>query len=160
MFSLIIESRLGAEQILSSSWEREQITHLASIFGTPITYDDGKKYGESPCDGFDEFGGKKLALQFDDIQSDCFYGYIGPSEKDVLKIIAFGNIIKEDLMEGPCGLLVHCHAGISRSTAAAFIIAYIILEDKKKAMELVFSVRPQARPNSRMIMLMNKLIVD
>ncbi len=58
----------------------------------------------------------KLELRFDDVIEDIA-GTLPPREEHVVQLLAFGR----DLMAEPASdahLLVHCHAGISRSTAS------------------------------------------
>ncbi|MGH6961983.1 MAG: hypothetical protein ACREE7_15985, partial [Dongiaceae bacterium] len=59
-----------------------------------------------------------LLLRFQDIdasQPD------GPTAEHVAKIIAFADEVRSAHARAPARLLVHCHAGISRSTASAYI---------------------------------------
>ena len=59
-----------------------------------------------------------LLLRFQDIdasQPD------GPTPEHVEKIIAFADQVCSAHARAPARLLVHCHAGISRSTASAYI---------------------------------------
>ncbi len=59
-----------------------------------------------------------LLLRFQDIdasQPD------GPTAEHVAKIIAFADEVRGAHARAPARLLVHCHAGISRSTASAYI---------------------------------------
>jgi hypothetical protein len=63
-----------------------------------------------------EFGPpEQLVLRFDDI-SIPMDGYIEPNEVDIKRALSFADKIGD----GP--LLVHCHAGISRSSAIALAI--------------------------------------
>jgi len=72
-----------------------------------------------------------------------------PAKADVETILAFGRDVGQDLRH----LLIHCHAGISRSTAAmAMILAQAFPDESEGAIvERLFAIRPQAWPNSRMI---------
>ena len=72
-----------------------------------------------------------------------------PEKADVEAILAFGRDVGQDLRH----LLIHCHAGISRSTAAmAMILAQAFPQESEGAIvERLFAIRPQAWPNSRMI---------
>jgi predicted protein tyrosine phosphatase len=45
----------------------------------------------------------------------------GPTAEHVAKIIAFADQVRSAHARAPARLLVHCHAGISRSTASAYI---------------------------------------
>ncbi|HEX2728017.1 MAG TPA: protein-tyrosine phosphatase family protein [Beijerinckiaceae bacterium] len=77
-----------------------------------------------------------------------------PEPADVEAILAFGRSLGEDAAERDEGhLLVHCHAGISRSTAAmAMLLAQVHPDQAEKDIfERLLEIRPQAWPNSRMI---------
>ncbi len=54
-------------------------------------------------------------------------------------------------------VLFHCHAGISRSTAAAFIFARIMGLGQQEAMDLIERKRPCLWPNEWIIKLCDKL---
>lgn len=79
-----------------------------------------------------------------------------PRVEHVEAILAFGRDIGDDLSH----LLVHCHAGISRSTAAmAMILAQAFpQEDEHAVVDRLLRIRPQARPNSRMIGFADELL--
>jgi predicted protein tyrosine phosphatase len=79
-----------------------------------------------------------------------------PEKADVETILAFGRDVGQDLRH----LLIHCHAGISRSTAAmAMILAQAFPQLSEGAIvERLFSIRPQAWPNSRMIGFADELL--
>lgn len=72
-----------------------------------------------------------------------------PREADVETILAFGRDAGDDLRH----LLIHCHAGISRSTAAMLMILTQAHpgETDEALVERLMAIRPQAWPNSRMI---------
>jgi predicted protein tyrosine phosphatase len=82
-------------------------------------------------------------------------GVVLPERADVEAILAFA---------GDAGdvshLLIHCHAGISRSTAAMLMIlaqAYP-RESEAAAVERLLAIRPQAWPNSRMVAFADELL--
>jgi predicted protein tyrosine phosphatase len=79
-----------------------------------------------------------------------------PRVEHVEAILAFGRDIGDDLSH----LLVHCHAGISRSTAAmAMILAQAFpQEDEHAVVDRLLRIRSQARPNSRMIGFADELL--
>jgi predicted protein tyrosine phosphatase len=77
-----------------------------------------------------------------------------PQRQHVEQILAFGLSLQRDLVQRPDShLLVHCHAGISRSTAA--MTALLAQADPGLAEEAIFErllvVRAKAWPNSLMI---------
>lgn len=78
---------------------------------------------ESLPASFDSFHGKKLRVEFDDIEFPTEnllqMGYCPPTKEDVRKIIEF---CKE--VDGPT--LIHCAAGFSRSSATAAILIAIM----------------------------------
>ncbi len=76
-------------------------------------------------------------------------GIILPQIADVEAVLRFGLDHGDDLGH----LLIHCHAGISRSTAAmAMILAQAFPRESEDAIiERLETIRPQAWPNSRMI---------
>jgi predicted protein tyrosine phosphatase len=93
----------------------------------------------------------KLELRFHDvIEEDP--GMEPPREEDVARILAFGR----GLMREPATrahLLVHCHAGISRSTAAMALILAQALPNLPGCdiMQEMLRIRPKAWPNLRII---------
>ena len=77
-----------------------------------------------------------------------------PERKHVAAILEFGTAIATDasLNRDP-HLLVHCHMGVSRSTAAmAILMAHLNRSDSEEAIfARLLELRPQAWPNSLMI---------
>jgi len=75
-------------------------------------------------------------------------GVILPEKADIEAILAFGRDAG-DVRH----LLIHCHAGISRSTAAMLMILAQAHADEREddVVERLLAIRPQAWPNSRMI---------
>jgi predicted protein tyrosine phosphatase len=69
-----------------------------------------------------------------------------PTEEDFAAILAFA-----DGLQAGDRLLVHCHAGISRSTAAAITILMQRGMPHTEALRVVQAVRPQLWPNSLII---------
>ena len=78
-----------------------------------------------------------------------------PQRGDVEAILTFGR----DAAEAG-GLLIHCHAGISRSTAATLMILAQAhpREGEDELAERLLQNRPQAWPNSRMITFADELL--
>src|SRR5580704_1416941 len=77
-----------------------------------------------------------------------------PQHKHVEDILAFGSAFQRDRAErADAHLLIHCHAGISRSTAAmASLLAQAHPDEaEERIFERLAAIRPQAWPNSLMI---------
>jgi predicted protein tyrosine phosphatase len=77
-----------------------------------------------------------------------------PRREHVEDILAFGLSFQRDCVDqADAHLLIHCHAGISRSTAAmATLLAQAHPgEAEERIFERVAAIRPQAWPNSLMI---------
>lgn len=110
-------------------------THVVSCQGS---------HGYYP-EALDDFEGALLVFKFDDIKQPL-RGYIVPKPEDIQALLNF-NI--------PHGshVLFHCAAGVSRSSASAFIKlcqAYG-LGFEKRALEEIIQTRPCAYPNELMI---------
>ena len=103
-------------------------------------------------EAFGTFGEhEKLELRFDDIIEDVA-GQRAPNAEDVARILAFGR----DLLAEPrpsAHLLVHCHAGISRSSASMALIIAQTLSDATAdtVLGMVHDIREKAWPNLRLI---------
>src|SRR6266404_6803841 len=99
---------------------------------------------------------RRLALRFHDIietRPNC----LAPQQADVERLLAFGH----ELIEGlPAHLLIHCHAGVSRSTASAALILAQSRPDRpaEEALLTVVRRRPRAWPNLRIIELGDALL--
>jgi predicted protein tyrosine phosphatase len=81
-------------------------------------------------------------------------GLVLPTRKDTETILEFGNTIAASANPSDTGhLLVHCHAGISRSTAAMVTLMAQAHpgEDDDTLFEQIVSMRAKAWPNSVMI---------
>ena len=84
-----------------------------------------------------------------------------PRREHMEQILAFGRSLQRDLAErSDAHLLVHCHAGISRSTAAmtALLAQADSSLDEDTIFERVLAVRPKAWPNSLMIGFADELL--
>jgi predicted protein tyrosine phosphatase len=94
----------------------------------------------------------RTSLRFHDVIGPRA-GYVMPEPAHVEAILAFGNDLLGTAHITEPHLLVHCHAGISRSTAAmAMLMAQADPSvDAATLYERLRQVRPKAWPNSRMI---------
>jgi predicted protein tyrosine phosphatase len=96
----------------------------------------------------------RATLRFHDvIEPDR--GALLPQKADVEAILAFGRDAGE-----AARLLVHCHAGISRSTAATLMILAQAhpYQAEDTIAERLIEIRPQAWPNSRMVAFADELL--
>jgi predicted protein tyrosine phosphatase len=136
-----IVSRSEAGRILCSPRRRAELSYLVSI-GEP---------DERPPAGYRNVR-RKLRLQFSDVEVE----ESGPTEEDIGRIIRLADSL--NTVGGK--VLIHCVAGISRSAAAALILYACWLGPgrEQEAMEKVFTLRPIARPNRRMVMLADKIL--
>ena len=92
----------------------------------------------------------RARLRFHDVSCETA-GYVAPQRDHIEALLAFGRTLA--LASSP-HLLVHCHAGISRSTAAAVVlVAQRRRGAEREAFEWVSRIRPVAWPNARMIAL-------
>ena len=108
----------------------------------------GKPEGESPA------GAHRLHLAFNDIAEER-PGLIAPSETDVRQIIAFGRS-----WDGARPLAISCELGISRSTAALFIVACDRRPDLSPGLiaEKLREVSPCATPNPLLVSLADRIL--
>ena len=116
------------------------ITHVLSILG-PEAPDPPAFAAFAPH--------RRLTLHFHDIIEPT-PGLLPPSRSDVERLLEFGRELG-----GPAQshLLVHCQAGVSRSTAAAALILAQAHPDRpaREALDAVATLRPRAWPNLRIL---------
>ncbi len=120
------------------------VTHVLSIL------DPGWPEPEA-LGGFDVR--RRLRLHFHDV-IEPLPGRIPPERWDVDLLLAFGRDVTDAPgRAGGSHLLVHCHAGLSRSTAAAILILAQRYADRpaNEALAEVARLRPRAWPNLRML---------
>jgi len=95
-----------------------------------------------------------LLLDMDDI-AEPIEGYVAPAEEHVGDLIRF---VRAWPREAP--LVVHCFAGISRSTAGAFVTACALNPQRDEATiaRAIRDASPTAMPNIRIVMLADRLL--
>ena len=96
-----------------------------------------------------------LWLQLHDI-STPLDGYVAPETEHVERLIAF---VRRWPRETP--LVMHCYAGISRSTAAAFVSVCALnpASDEQAVAAALRRASPTATPNIRIVALADYLLV-
>jgi predicted protein tyrosine phosphatase len=136
-----VASRLEASMILSSPHECREVSFLISIGAAEDELPMG--YANVP---------NKIRLLFGDTES----AVDGPSESDVRCLIE----LAQRLNESPGKILIHCEAGVSRSTAAALIMYSCLLgpDSEPEAMRRLLRQRPMARPNRRMVAIADQML--
>jgi predicted protein tyrosine phosphatase len=131
-------------------YSTSDVTHVLSILdpGNP----EPDAFSKYPPHG-------RVILYFHD-EIDAGPNIVLPEIKDVRKIVALGESIVDDSGERRPHLLVHCHMGISRSTAAMAILHAICHpdEDEETIFSRVLQTRPHAWPNSLMVELADNLL--
>jgi predicted protein tyrosine phosphatase len=90
----------------------------------------------------------KLELRFHDVIEEHGGGVIAPQPEHVGELLAFGHRLQRDEH-----LLVHCHAGVSRSTASMALVLAQACPDVPAVVifEEVLRIRPRAWPNLRIV---------
>ena len=133
-------SRLEAGEILCTPERCAEITYLVSI-----------GHGDDPLPEGYENAGRKVRFLIADVVTEE-----GATEEDVQQIIQ----LAEQLRSESGTLLIHCEAGVSRSTATALIIyaCWLGPGSEDEAMERVVTQRPFAIPNRRMVALADNLL--
>lgn len=130
---------------------KHNFTHIVSI-GTP----DSRCYGngrEKIPYSFRNFKlDNRIRLEFDDI--DIAEDVFAPKEHDIQRLINFLQTIPED-----ANVLIHCFAGISRSTATALVLLMIKNNfNGAIAKQNLLAIRPQAIPNKLICSLADKIL--
>ncbi len=152
---LIICSRARAAHLLCSRSRRDRIAAVVSI-GDP---------GQRLPFGLWSHPARRLRLVFDDVERDLpRFGYVACVPEQISELISF-------LQGAPSPLLVHCAAGISRSSAAGLISCAIRLGPGQEttAVAALDAAIAEARaqrlrtaetihPNRRMIGLADRLL--
>lgn len=98
---------------------------------------------------------RRLTWRFDDVVAPR-QGVMAPEVSHVAGILESGADLADDKTEH---LLIHCHAGISRSTAAAVIL--MLRENPGRetdAFAAVARVRPKSWPNALMLSIADDLL--
>lgn len=119
-----------------------RVSHVLSILdpGWPVPWAFGS-FGEH----------ERLELRFHDVTEDL-PGTLAPQPEHVRRLLEFGRDLTAEPREA-AHLLVHCHAGVSRSTAALALMLAQALPDRP-AGEIfgeVLRIRAKAWPNLRIV---------
>lgn len=95
-----------------------------------------------------------LLLDMDDI-NDPIDGYVAPAEEHVTGLLAFVRA-----WDRKAPLVIHCYAGISRSTAGAFVTACALnpQRDEAQIARALRDASPTAMPNLRIISIADRML--
>jgi predicted protein tyrosine phosphatase len=140
VIELVICSREEAGEILCSPSRRKDVVLLVSI-GEP----------EDPAPAGFRNVSPRLRFLFPDTNGES-----GATEDDVRRLITTAAAFAEKSGR----VVIHCQAGISRSTAAATIFYAVLLGEGREdeAIARVLAAREFALPNRRMIRLADALL--
>ena len=137
---IIVLSRVEAAELLCSPGRCAEIAYLVSI-----------GHGDDPLPEGYENAARRLRWLIADVVTEE-----GATEDDIRRILT----LAEQLRSESGTLLIHCEAGISRSTATALIIyaCWLGRGREDEAMQRVIAQRPYSCPNRRMIALADELL--
>ncbi len=95
-----------------------------------------------------------LVLSVDDISAPI-EGYTCPGDEHVARLIAFAG-----RWDRAAPMVVHCFAGISRSTAGAFVAACALNpnRDEREIAQAIRGASPTAQPNARIVTIADRLL--
>jgi len=133
--TIFITNRIEASQRILGQTTEPLIKHIISICAPSE---------ESPP-GYTQVS-HRLRLEFDDITTPIDDPEdVLATPADILQVIDFTQAMRA------CGgdVLIHCFAGVSRSTAVALIVYAVLLGvgKEEEALAYVLKARPQAEPN-------------
>lgn len=152
MSNIIITSREQAKDLLTNKKEREKISAIISISDVNMPTPKPVK------DASDKI---VLKLHFDDMEKEMIghprcKGWEPPQAKHVAAIIEHAP----QMLDSGGYILCHCHAGISRSSAAAFIVKSIEHGpgNEETALREVLEAKLMIKPNNLMVALADGLL--
>lgn len=96
---------------------------------------------------------KFLKLAFDDVDCKINSDVVLVNENDILEIIKFIDELKNNDED----IIVHCYAGISRSSAVAMIVAFILTKDFEYAKSIV-NIANSHSPNELILRIADKIL--
>ena len=129
---------------LAQTLERTQARQIVSLLSVGTVFERPAHLDAANC----------LHLEMHDIVEERD-GLIAPTRVHVEQLIEFAR-----RWDRNAPLVVHCYAGISRSTAAAYVIA-AALDPERDAVALAAELRqlsPSATPNIRIVALADEIL--
>lgn len=145
---IVSKSKDTAGRILTNPNMTKHIRALVSI-GDPLT---------SHPYGYDDLQKPKMRGEFHDTNISGPTS-IAPTYQDMKRIIQFGEKSLENFNDNQF-ILVHCQAGISRSSSMAYTLRCMMMGEGKEqeAARLLFKENPGAWPNTSMIKYADKIL--
>jgi predicted protein tyrosine phosphatase len=104
---MLVTSREDAGRILKRKTYRNSLRYICSL---------GEVQSHLP-EGFRKHPAHKLRLEFDDVERAHALWYEGATHNQVEQLLAWADLWVQD----PGPILIHCAAGVSRSTACALV---------------------------------------
>lgn len=100
----------------------------------------------------------RIRLEFDDVLNDNNRNYIAPAITDVQRIVNFAERVSGQ----PGKILIHCFAGISRSSATGFVCNSVWFGPGQESQALVEALSACAEncpcPNELMVKIADRLL--
>lgn len=127
--------------------------NLGKVSHKPIISILGNERKDFPILNSKISNNKFLKLSFDDIDCKIDAKYILVNENDILEIIKFIEALKDNTEN----IIVHCHAGVSRSSAVAMIVAFILTKDFEYAKSIV-DIAKYHSPNELVLHIADKIL--
>ena len=136
MFELRIETAPEALRLMQEGWP----TRIISLVGDDLRF-------ELPVMGAHHF-----VARFHDVEAET-PGYVAPTAKILRSALAHAEDLKDEDR-----LLIHCHAGKSRSPAMALGVLVDAGMSAEQAMDQVKQLRPFVIPNRLIVRMLDRLL--
>lgn len=126
----------------------DNVTHLLSVLDVHCPVPDT----------FERYPAlERELLRFDDVVGE-FPGFTACTMADIERLLVFGERVNA-AGEAARHLLIHCHAGISRSTAAAAVMmAQFNPGRETEAFLALLQIRRHAWPNTRVVEMADRIL--
>lgn len=130
--------------------------HLISIGNPPSPFKS--EHGNRVRPEFKRAFKRILRLAFNDanerVQSAGRLFFRLPTIHDAQRVVAFWRRTRD----GADGYVVHCWAGVARSTATALALLYLETGSEAEAARRLRKIRPQATPNMRLVQCFDQVL--